>query len=320
MRCLVLGGGSIGLRHCSNLVALGAGEVAVFDPDAGRGEPARGAGASSVFAALDDAWAWKPAVVFVCSPTSLHAAQAAEALERGCDVFVEKPLASSAEGLDALLELAARTTAITMVGCNLRFHWAVSTIKRLLDEDAVGRVVTARFEFGQWLPDWRPGTDYRESYSARRELGGGIVLDAIHELDYAIWYLGEPTEVCGIARNLGVLGIGTEETADFVLRFSDGTVASVHEDYVQRVYRRGCTVAGDAGTVAWDWNEREVRLFRTATGAWETFPEPEGWQPNDMYVDELRHFLGCVERREATMNDLAFARRVLAVALSIERG
>ena len=320
-RALAIGAGSIGRRHLRNLRGLGVSELAAFDPSA----DALALAASEVaglatFDDLDAAWGWKPDVVLVTSPTSMHAAHVAAALDRGCDVFCEKPLASSLDGVIELVDLAEETGAITMVGCNLRFHWAVSAITRLLDEGAIGRVVTARFEFGQWLPDWRPGTDYKESYSARRELGGGIVLDAIHELDYAMWYLGDPVEVCGIAGNLGVLGIGTEETADFVLRFEDGTVASVHEDYVQRVYRRGCTVAGDAGTVSWDWNEAAVRIFRTEVGEWESHPVPDGWEPNDMYVDELRYFLECVAERRPSMNPLRTALRVLEVALSIERG
>ena len=315
MRILVLGCGSIGSRHLRNLAALGGNELGAYDPQPGAREAA-----AHDLGALESAWAWEPQVVLVTSPTSLHAEHALAALRHGCDVFVEKPLAASLDGLDELVAEASARDAVTMVGCNLRFHWGVTAMKRVVESGRLGALVTSRIEFGQWLPDWRPASDYLESYSAKREMGGGIVLDAIHEIDYALWLFGDPTETVGIAGQLGGLGIETEDTADLVMRFPGGPIASVHVDYVQRAYARSCKIAGTLGTAIWDWSAGTVSEYLVSTGEWEVSSEPKDYDKNEMYVEELRCFLGCVKDRTETPNPIAAARRTLEVALSVERG
>lgn len=321
MRTLVLGCGSVGSRHLHNLATLEAGELAAFDPEpealarAGRDAPGL-----ATFTDLGDAWGWKPDLVLVTSPTSLHAEQALDALRHGCDVFVEKPLSDSADGLDGLVSEAASRGAVTMVACNLRFHPGVAEMKRIVDSGVLGQVVTARVEFGQWLPDWRPGTDHRASYSANRGQGGGIVLDAIHEIDYAMWLFGLPEQAVGVAARLSMLTVDTEDTADLILRFEGGPVATVHMDYVQRAYTRSCKVAGTEGTAVWDWPTGRVSVYTASAGEWSVVREDTDYDKNDMYVEGLRCFLECVRERKTTPNPLDAARRTLEVALSVRGG
>src|SRR5262249_50073259 len=144
-----------------------------------------------VFGKLDDAWHDGVDVAFITAPTRLHIPLALQAAEHGCHLFVEKPLADCLEGVERFLETVKERNLVTLVGCNLRFHPGLIQVKRLLEEGAIGRVIAARVEVGQYLPDWHPQEDYRQGYSARRELGGGVILDAIHEIDYVRWLLGE---------------------------------------------------------------------------------------------------------------------------------
>jgi predicted dehydrogenase len=315
-RFLVMGCGSIGKRHIANLLAAGVGEVIGFEVRADRAKEVHATFGVEVVTDLDAAFARRPSVAFVTAPTSLHVALALQAAERGCHLFIEKPLAHNREGVEKLLGLARQNNLVTLVGCNMRFHPGLRAVKRLLEERAVGLVTAAFIEVGQYLADWHPYEDYRQGYSARKDLGGGVILDAIHEIDYARWLLGPVTTVCCFAGHLSNLEIETEDTAALLLRFASGVIGEVHLDYVQRAHSRTCQVIGDEGTVRWDYSAGEVRVYSERTKGWKTIANPAGWQPNQMYVDELAHFLRCLAGEEKSTLDVFDAARVLDVALA----
>jgi predicted dehydrogenase len=315
-RFLIIGCGSIGKRHLGNLLAAGAGEAIAFDIRADRAEEVRSRFGIEVLTDLDAALDRRPQVAFVTAPSSLHVPLAVRAAERGCHLFIEKPLSHTRDGVDRLQELVRRNDLVTLVGCNLRFHPGLVAVKRLLEQGAIGRVVATRIEVGQYLPDWHPDEDYRRGYSARQDLGGGVILDAIHEVDYIRWLLGPVRSVACFAGTLSRLEVETEDTAAVLLRFAGGAIGEVHLDYVQRVYSRTCHVIGDEGTIRWDYTSGEASVYRATSRAWESFPNPDGWQPNQMYVDELNHFLRCLAGAERPVLDVDDAARVLDVALA----
>ena len=315
-RFLVVGCGSIGKRHLGNLLSAGAGEVIGFDVRADRAEEIRSRFGVEAFTDLEQAFARRPDVVFVTAPTSLHMPLALEAAERGCHLFIEKPLSHSREGVDRLLELVRRNNLITLVGCNMRFHPGLKLVKRLVEERAVGRLVAARVEVGQYLPDWHTYEDYRHGYSARRELGGGTILDAIHEISYSRWLMGPVRSVVCFADKLSHLEIETEDTAAVLLRFADGALGEIYMDYVQRAYSRSCHVIGDMGTIRWDYVTGETKVFRAGSTGWETTARAAGWEKNQMYVDQLQHFLQCLAAEQKSSQDAFDAARVLEIALA----
>lgn len=320
-RFLLVGSGSIGKRHVRNLKALGETSFLAFDPrEDRRAEVERELGLETIAdfgAALDR----RPEVVLVTTPNRLHVPLALDAARRGCHLFVEKPVADVlSPELDTLVEIAAASKLVTLVGCNLRFHPGLRRAKALLAERRLGRVVSLRAEFGQYLPDWHPWEDYRQGYSARADLGGGVVLDAIHELDYARWLLGDVTDVAALTGHLSHLEISTEDTASILLRFAGGAFGEVHLDYVQRAYTRACHVVGDEGTLDWKFGEGgAVDLYTAKDKRWERLPGPDGWEANTMYVDEMRHLLACLAGVETPEQDLAAGRDVLALALAAKR-
>jgi predicted dehydrogenase len=315
-RWLVIGCGSIGRRHIGNLLALNAGEVIGCDTRPERRAETTSQHGVTCVASLDEAWALLPEVALITTPTSLHLRLAITAAERGCHLFIEKPLADQWDGTEQLVQLVREKNLVTLVGCNMRFHPGLRAVQRLLTEGAVGRVTAARFEMGQHLPDWHPQEDYRQNYSARRDLGGGVILDAIHELDYARWLLGEVSAVTCFAGKTSSLEIETEDTAEILLRFTSGTIGEVHLDYVQRAHRRTCQIIGEEGTIHWDYGAGRVNWFSARTRSWSELLNPPGWQPNQMYVDEMRHFIACLDGKEASQLDVSQARRVLQIALA----
>ena len=172
---VVSGSGSIGRRHMANLRQLGIKKLSAVDPNEHRLRPVVDELGVDAFSDLDHALTQiKPDVVFICTPPVFHVPQALQALRGGADVFVEKPLSDRVEGTEEMSAEADERKRVLQVGYNLRFHPGVAKVKELLDQGAIGRVLWGRVEVGQYLPDWRPWQDYRQSYTARRELGGGM--------------------------------------------------------------------------------------------------------------------------------------------------
>ncbi len=315
-RFLILGCGSIGRRHIENLRRLGVHDITAFDARADRRAAVAADFAVVALDSLEAAWERDPEVVFVTAPTSLHMPLALEAARRRCHLFIEKPLSHSWAGVKDLMASVQQHGLTTLVGCNLRFHPGLAAMKKLLEDQAVGKLLAARVEVGQYLPDWHPWEDYRQSYSARRELGGGVILDAIHELDYIRWLLGEVTDVSCFAGRFSSLEIDTEDMAALLLRFENGALGEIHLDYVQRVYRRTCQIIGEQGTIHWDYAAGQVRWYSARSGAWRIFANPDGWQANQMYLEEMAHYLRCLDGVERPAADVAQAARVLQLALA----
>jgi predicted dehydrogenase len=300
MRILTLGVGSIGSRHCRNLAVLGQ-EVLAWDTDPARRKEIGTLAGVSVAASLDEALAAEPDGVLICTPPASHLELARRALAAGAHLFVEKPIAHASAEVPALIAEAARRERLLVVGFNLRFLPSLRRVKALLEDKRVGPVRAVRAEFGSYLPDWRPGRDYRDNYAVRAALGGGILLDAIHELDYLGWLFGEAAEVFCAAGHVSDLAGDTEDLAETTLRFESGMLAQVHLDYLQRVYRRNLQIIGDAGVITWDYPTHAVTV-RVAESPPETMSVPDG-DASDMYLAEMRHFVRCMEGRESPLVD-----------------
>ena len=320
MRFLIIGCGSIGMRHMRNLKSLGIDGLMAFDTVADRRERAQQECGARPFDSLDAALRSGAGVAFVTTPTHLHVPIALQAAHAGCHLFIEKPLSHTEEGLNELIDVVQRNHLVTMVGCNMRFHHGPATIKRLLDNGAIGRIISATLDAGQYMPDWHPGQDYRQRYSAQRSMGGGVVLDGIHEIDYAQWLFGEVAEIFCYGGKFSNLDIDVEDSANILMKFESGFSAMIHIDYIQRAYSRSCKVIGEEGTIIWDiTTPTQVRWFSAETKQWGDIEPPENYSINDMYLEELRHYLNCVELAKRTALDVEEAARVTRVALAIKQ-
>jgi predicted dehydrogenase len=300
MKALVVGGGSIGSRHLRNLKKLGIESVGLVETDPARRETLAAELSIASFSGLQEGLDWDPRFVVVATPTHLHAEQTLEVVRRGLPVFVEKPLSHTPAGIAEICNLVERKKLTSLVGCNMRFHPGPAQVKKQLEEGLLGKILFARIHSGSYLPEWRPNTDYRRNYAARAETGGGCILDCIHEIDLARWYLGEVQSVFCCAGHLSSLQIEAEDVAVLVCRHGSGAISEIHLDYVQRTYERGCQVVGETGSVFWDFGSKVVRWFSATSKEWTTCPQPEAWELNQMYVDEMKHFLECLEQKRRT--------------------
>jgi len=227
-------------------------------------------------------------------------------------------LAHDLEGLGKLSGVIEQEGLVSLVGCNMRFHPGPMKVKELLSRDQLGRLLFARLHTGSYLPDWRPGTDYRDNYASREETGGGCILDCIHELDLGRWYLGDVCEVVCVAGHLSSLEISTEDVAVVICRHTSGAISEIHLDYVQRTYERGCQVVGESGTVFWDFNQG-IRWYEASDKRWNQYEQRHTWESNEMYLDELRHFVDCVQHRRQTTLPVGEAIEVMKIAVGAKR-
>lgn len=284
MKILVIGAGSIGQRHARNAAMLG-NETAVFDADENR---ARETGLKT-FGDLDAALAWKPDGVVVATPHKTHIDLAWRAVEVGAGVLIEKPLSHRMDGVN---DFVATAGARAFVVCNMRFHPAVKALREHID--AIGDVHYARAQYGNYLPNMRSDADYKKLYCAHREQGGGVILDAIHEIDYLSWLFGPVETVSAEADKRSDLDIDVEDYAALSLRHAGGVRSEIHLDYLQQCKRRGCEVSGEKGTLVWLSEGKNpehcvVRLYKD--GEWKNIFESSDLDVAPMYRELMQTFI-----------------------------
>ena len=318
MRIVVLGCGSIGRRHLRNLQSLGYTDLLAYDPASQARRMTKEEIGLPCLSSLDEVWAKNPEVVLVTAGTQAHVDLGLEAADHGCHLFIEKPLSYSIDRpLEKLLSQVERRNLITMIACNMRYHPGPIAVKELLELGSIGDIIAARIQVGSYLPYWQPNQDFRLGYSPSSEWGGAV-LDCIHEIDLALWYFG-PAKLAGAAcLGATTIGLQTDGLAEILLHHNTGVLSSVHVNFVQRDYKRSCQIIGSLGTIYWDFNERQVNMFGEDGRLVKRLSEPDDWQLNQMYVDELKHFLGSVENHTPTMNSISMAVEALKLALAVK--
>lgn len=317
---LFTGCGSIGRRHIKNLKHLTPCRILAWrvrNEDLGDFETETGLECFKSYAeALDQ----KPDAVFVTNPNSLHLETARLAALRGIPLFIEKPISHTLEGVDDFIKLCTGKNLPVLLGYKMRFHPSIRLMKTLIDDGAIGRPLDIRAHYGGCLKEWHPWEDYRRMYSSRKDLGGGVILDAIHELDYVYWLMGDVERVDSVTGRFSDLEIETEDLAEILLKFKSRSAGSVSLNYFQYPESRYCVIAGTEGTILWNPHLKRVECFQKSKGSWTHYEEPAQFQTNDMFIDLMKHFLAVLENKERPVHTLSDARRVLEIALCARDG
>jgi len=317
MRILVVGCGSIGKRHISNLISAGVKDIAAYDVSPESVKSVESTFGVRGFSDLNDALKAKPDVVFVCTPPNTHTDVALAALQSGAHVFIEKPISDALDGVDGLIEASRKLSKKIAVGYNLRFHEGMRLVKSMLDEGRIGKVICVRAEYGYYLPYWRPSQDYRKNFIAKKD-GGGIILDgASHEIDYLRWLFGDISEIYCVSGKLSDLDVESEDTAEMAMRFSSGVIGSLHMDFVRQDYCRNCEIVGGNGTIIWDFAENCVKVYDSETKTWSVVKTDA--DTNNMYVSEVKEFLECVKSDKEPLVTAADGKRVLEIVLAAKK-
>lgn len=295
-RLLIAGMGSIGARHAR--IARDLMPRATIAALRRQMPDAPTPGIDVCFTSIPDAVKFAPDAAVIAGPAPTHLGMALELVRSGAHLLIEKPIADCADGVQELLDIAAQRRVTIMTGYNLRYLPSLMRFRELVHSGVVGRILSVRSEVGQYLPAWRPGVDYRKSVSASSMLGGGVLLELSHEIDYLCWIFGEPRWVSSLLSRQSNLEIDVEDTAFLTIGFARlgefGTMdAALCMDFVRRDTTRVCTVIGDAGSLRWNAITGTVERFVPADAEWRIEFRHRG-EIDDMYRAEWNDFLACM--------------------------
>ncbi len=284
----VIGFGSISNRHRMNLRALFPEALIVGLSSSGRKPLESPPNLDVILPNFESLLGRKTDFVIIASPSTMHFQHAAPLIEKGIPVLIEKPLTERKETSESLYHLARNSNSFVAVGYCLRYRKALHQVKQVLDSKNIGDVLNVSVDVGQYLPDWRPNVNFKDTVSARKDLGGGALLELSHELDYIQFLFGELKPISSIIKSSKQLGLDVEDIVDFVCKTADDTVISFHLDFLKREAVRRCIISGTNGEIEWDLLEDVVTLKRSAKT--QTIYKKNDYDPNDMYLDMLRDF------------------------------
>jgi predicted dehydrogenase len=290
----VVGYGSIGRRHTENLARLGVSRRVVVRR-VGKTNTAFEVPAE-VQVVCDTAAVLEVGLdaVIICVPTRLHVETALPYLEAGVPVLVEKPISDDVIEAATLVETARRENVLASMAYCMRYHPAYTAARRALGEGRIGRVLYAKAWFESYLPDWHPWEDYRQSYAARTDLGGGVLPTLDHELDFLNWCLGQPETVVGWSAQTGGLETEAADLAALSIHYPGGVAATAHLSLCRRDRSRGFEFVGLDGTLTYHQETGRLEIRRQQPPDSEVLCRDSEAGVETMYLEMLRDFLMAV--------------------------
>jgi predicted dehydrogenase len=303
MRVLIIGIGSIAQRHIEAIRSINP-EAEIYALRSGKGSyEIEGLNNIYSLSEINDV----PDFVIISNPTSLHAATIKDCLALKRPLFIEKPLFSQLENTADILAEIERAGIITYVACNLRFHPVIEFLKSNLGP-RLHKINEVNAYCGSYLPEWRPNQDFRKIYSANADMGGGVHLDLIHELDYCYWLFGKPASSSAIKRNVSSLNISAIDYANYALQYDKFTDCIVL-NYYRRDAKSYLEIVMDDATWTADIINGTVKdaagtiLFSGVSERLYT------------YVQQMKYFTDCISANAKTMNSVQDAYEVLQICL-----
>ena len=293
LNCLaIVGLGSIGRRHL-RLISEIRPDIEIIVVRSGHGgECDEESMATKTVYSIGDAIKEGIQAAIVSSPATLHLKQSLELAKNGIHLLIEKPISHTSDRVKELLKIVNENRITTMVGYVLRYDLGAIKFKNWLDNKIKGKILHARIECGSYLPDWRPDQDYRKTVSALSELGGGVLLELSHEIDYLYWFFGKPKDVQAQIRNSGTLDINVEDQVDLLMTSEQGYCISVQIDFNRRHVERKCKVLTTEGELIWDAVNKNVTWKGVNK---EQFKYEYNNERNSIYRKQLEVFFDCIE-------------------------
>jgi predicted dehydrogenase len=299
LKVIIIGYGSIGNRHVTNLLTIPKIQIIIYTKQKIKNpSPTR----VKIFNSISDGLKEKPDVAIISNETSFHVSVAIKLAKAGIDLFIEKPLSNSLKETNKLCLIIKKKKIITQIGCQLRFHKCIKEIKKIISSNKLGKIISVRVECGSFLPNWHPNEDYRKSYASRSELGGGVVLTNIHEIDYLYWLFSDVKEVFSVTGKYSELEISVDDLSVGILKFKNNVIAELHLDYFQKPDFRSCKIIGSKGTIFWDSDTNILSIYENNKNKWIKVLKWTKYDRNWMFKEEIKHFLDCVKKRKTTIN------------------
>ena len=315
MKALVIGYGSIGKRHIENLSQISNNQIIVCTNR--KSDSFLKKNKCKIVSSIESGIKEKPDFAIISNVTNLHLSTALKLANAGIHFLCEKPLSNNLKNISKLLTLVKRKNLITLMGSNFRFHPGIKLMKKMIENNEIGKVIVVHAENGSYLPNWHPQENYSQSYAARNDLGGGVVLTCIHEIDYLYWFFGKIKEVFSITGKFSDLKITADDLSSIILKFKNNVIGEIHLDYFQEPSVRNCKIVGTKGTILLDFNNKSLRKYTRNNKKWSSKFEDKKFDYNSMYVDELNYFINCVKKKKIPANDIQAGYETLKIAMAI---
>lgn len=299
MKVLFCGLGSIGQRHAKILQEKYNFELYAFR--SGVSNKKNPLGIKELFS-WEEVKKLQPDVAFITNPTSLHIEIAIKCAELGCKLFIEKPIGSDLQKLDKLINLIKKNKVTTFVAYPLRFHPIIIKLKKYFKEH---KFLHLRAVSTSYYPLWRPNQDYLKRYSANKNLGGGVILDLSHELDYVSYLLGDILKINGEFSKRSNITVDTEDWADMLVNTDSGP-ANIHINFLSHQRQRFIQIDFEDISVVGDIITSEIREYKKEKLIKNKSFDIPG---NYMYEQQIEYFFKNLNNH-TMMNNLIDAEKI----------
>ena len=318
--CLV-GRGSIGACHLRNLNSLGQKNIIAYSENSNKEKDEEYINTYGVktFNSIEGIKCSNPYAFIIANPTSKHIETAQLAIAMNSHIFMEKPVSNGLKGIDELREKIHKKKLTFFLANNFRFHPVIIKLKELIEKNEFGDIYFARIMAGQYLPDWHPWEDYRQGYSARKDLGGGVVLTLQHEIDYAYWLFGEFKGIKSKVKKMSQLETDVEDIASIILETKTDHLVEIHLDYLQRPPKRTIHIQGSKGSIDYKFGDEYLQFYNFNKQTYDNILDLSNYDNNQMYLDEMKHFIECINNNEKPRSNIDDAIYVLETCLEIKK-
>lgn len=294
---LIVGCGSIGQRHAENAKKIGIENILLLDINISRIEPfARKIGTNLLYSSFEEIFDEKCEIdaAIISTPSALHVEHAKLLAEKGINIFIEKPLSNSLDGINELIDVINEKNIVSMMGHSYRFHEGLVELKKLLDTNIIGKIYHVNYYGGQYLPDWHPKMDYRREYSAKKELGGGVLLTTMsHMFDNIQWFFGDIIKITGWKSRLSDLEIDVEDSVFVLIKTNQGAIINTLFDFLQKCQQHKMIITGEKGHIEADFINHRIMVCKKS----EELNYNYEFDNNKRYIDELKHFVELINDR-----------------------
>ena len=333
MKCLFVGLGSIGQRHLRNLKkVLPDVQVLAFRSSKNntvpflndKNEPEKNLSLVKHFDideyfSLDKALEQKPDMVFITNPSIYHAEIAIESIKSGAFVFIEKPLSTDIKSAQKILSVENKfNKKKCMVGFQYRYSPTLIKLKEIIDSNIIGKLINGQIANGEYLPNWHPYENYKYSYAAKKELGGGALLTQIHDLDYAIYLFGLPSFLFSVGGKISSLDINVEDSVIIsnIFNYQNSNLPiSINLDYISWPSRRTINLYGEDGSIYCDLNLNILKVKKRKSGETIKFDYSK-ISRNEIFIQELKNFLSFVNGDQEPKVDILEGMKSIRFALA----
>ena len=320
-KIVIIGFGSIGKKHLKALISLnGNFRIFILTSQKITKLPK---GVERNLTNINEIFSINPNIALISSPATTHIKYANLLIEKNINLFIEKPIANKVDKslLSLINKYKKKNSPIMLIGYQLRFNNSLKFLKNQLGRKKIGNIISVRCEVGQNLKDWRSTVHYSKSVSAKKSLGGGVLRELSHDIDYIIWLFGKIKWIKSSIYKKSKLNIDVEDTVFLNLGAYSGnkdTLVNLNMDFTRHDKIRQCIIIGEKGTLKWNGFANRVDIFSEKIKKWKMI-----YKSNqtilEMYKDEWKYIFNLIKNKNIYFNNPIDSLHVLEVIEAAEK-